>query len=58
MEEKEERRVCVLIEPVHGRSRHLGARSLEITHVHGSLIMKIEWAVINIEIAAQSETPV
>src|SRR5690242_451510 len=58
MEEQEERRVCVLIEPVHGRGRHLGARPLEITHVRDSLFMKIERAVINIEIAAQSKTPV
>src|SRR5262249_55969695 len=55
MEEQQERRAYVLIEPVHG-SCHLGARSLEITHVRHSLVMKIERGVIGVEIAAQSET--
>src|SRR6266849_3217567 len=58
MEEQEERGVCILIEPADSRSRHLSARPLQITHVRDGLVMKIERAVVNIEIAAQSETPV
>src|SRR5258708_10467023 len=58
MQKQKEWSIRILIQPVHGRGRHLGAWPLEIAHVRDGLIMKIERAVVNVETAAQSESPV
>ena len=41
-----------------GGLRYLCTRSFEVACVGDGLLVEIEWAVINIEAAAQTETPV